>query len=187
MDIVLAIVLGLIFGFVLQKVGAANPQKIINMLRLRDLHLMKAILLGIGVSSLVLFTLLAVGVVPASHISVKASYVGVVVGGVLLGIGWAIAGFCPGTGVVAAGAGRKDALSFIAGGLLGALLYMLVYGQIKSTALFDDLGAKSTLAATGNESYPALLGDMPSLAVAGGIALVFIVLAFVLPEADASS
>ena len=43
MNIILAIVLGLLFGFILQKIGAANPQITINMLRLKDFHLMKAI------------------------------------------------------------------------------------------------------------------------------------------------
>jgi len=38
MNIVLAIILGIFFGFTLQRVGATNPQNIINMLRLKDLH-----------------------------------------------------------------------------------------------------------------------------------------------------
>lgn len=113
MNVFRAIILGFLFGFVLQKVGAANPQKTINILRLKDFHLMKAILFGVGASSLGLFILLAVGIIDASHVSIKSSYVGVIVGGAILGLGWAIAGFCPGTSLVGTGAGRKDALSFI--------------------------------------------------------------------------
>lgn len=181
MDIMLAILLGLLFGFVLQKVGAANPQMIIQMLLFRNLHLMKAILLGIGVSSLALFTLIAIGLIDSSNLSVKASYTGVIVGGAILGIGWAIAGFCPGTGLVAAGAGRRDALVFVIGGLLGALAFTLTYEQLKATFLFSDLGGKSTLAQTGVESYPALMDNLPGIAVAGTIAVIFIAIAWFLP------
>ena len=182
MNLILSIFLGFLFGFVLQKVGAANPQKIIDMLRLRDLHLMKAILFGIGVSSLVLFALLAVGLIDAAHISVKASYVGVIVGGVLLGLGWTIAGFCPGTGLVAAGAGRKDALFFILGGLLGAFVFTLLYAPLKATFLFANLGGKTTLAATGNAKFAALLPSIPAIVLAGGIAVVLMIVAWKLPE-----
>lgn len=181
MTVILAIIIGLFFGFVLQKVGAADPRLILGMLRFRNLHLMKAILLAIGLSSLALFGLLALGLIDAGHFSVKSSYVGVIVGGAILGAGWAMAGFCPGTGVVAAGAGRKDALVFIAGGLLGAFVFTLVYGMLKATFLFDKLGGKATLADTTNSKYPVLIDNVPAIAVAGGIALVFIVIAFLLP------
>ncbi|UJF23958.1 YeeE/YedE family protein [Suttonella sp. R2A3] len=185
MNIILAIVLGTLFGFVLQKAGAANPQKIINMLRLKDFHLMKAILLGIGLSSLLLFALLTLGWIPTAHLSVKSSYVGVIIGGLILGLGWAIAGYCPGTGVVAAGAGRRDALAFLFGGLLGALVYMLVYGYIADSFLFNSIaGGKTTLVDTHNESYHVLIENVSPMLVAGGIAVIFIIIAFLLPKSQ---
>ena len=183
MEISLAIIVGLLFGFVLQKVGAANPQKVVNMLRLKDFHLMKTILFGIGLSSLFLFTLIALGIIDNSHLSVKSAYIGVIIGGAIMGTGWAIAGFCPGTGVVAAGAGRKDALSFIAGGLVGAFIFTLAYGSLKGTSLFTQLGGgKATLAATNPDKYITLIASVPPVAVAGAIALVLIFVAWRLPE-----
>ncbi len=181
MNIALAIVLGFFFGFVLQKAGAATPARIIDMLRFKDLHLMKAILLGIGLSSGALFALLKFGFIDAHHLSVKSAYLGVIAGGLLLGFGWALAGFCPGTAVVGLGAGRKDAWFFVIGGLFGAWLYTMVYGWIASSVLFTDLGGKTTLAATGNEKFPVLIGQYPGDVVAGSIALAFVIIAFILP------
>jgi hypothetical protein len=183
MEIFLAILIGLFFGFVLQKAGAANPQRIIDMLRFKDFHLMKAIFLGIGLSSLLLFTLMALGIVDNTNLSVKTAYIGVIIGGAIMGTGWAIAGFCPGTGVVAAGAGRKDAFSFILGGLVGAFLFTLAYGLLKSTFLFNKIaGGKATLAATNPEKYITLISSIPSVVVAGVIAIVFIFISWKLPE-----
>ena len=183
MEIISAILIGLLFGFVLQKAGAANPQKIIEMLRLKDFHLMKAILSGIGLSSLLLFILMALGIMDNSNLSVKTAYIGVIIGGAIMGAGWAITGFCPGTGIAAAGAGRKDALSFILGGLVGAFIFTLAYGSLKSTFMFDKIGGgKATLAATNPEKYITLIASIPSVVVAGGIAVVFIFIAWKLPD-----
>lgn len=181
MNIVLAIIIGLCFGFVLQKAGAANPRFILDMLRFKNLHLMKAILLAIGLSSLALFILLASGLINVGHLSIKSAYIGVIVGGAILGAGWAMAGFCPGTAVVASGAGRKDAFVFIAGGLIGAFVFTLVYGALQDGFLFDSLGGKSTLADTTSSKFPVLIDNVPALALAGGIAVIFIVVAFLLP------
>ena len=183
MDLILSIVYGVIFGFILYKVGAASPSIIINMLRLKNFHLAKVILFAIGLSSVALFVLAAVGIVEP-HFSIKSAHIGVVVGGLVFGLGWAIAGFCPGTSIVALGAGRKDALYFIIGGLVGAYLFMISYSFVADTFLLDGLfGGKATLAATG-KSTP-LLANIPSFLVAGAMGLILIGIALLLPKKQA--
>ncbi len=180
-NVLFAVLLGTLFGFVLQRIGAADPDKIINMLRLKDLHLMKTILTGIGVSSILLFAGMATGLLDSGHLSVKSMYWGVIVGGILLGFGWGASGFCPGTGVVAAGSGRIDAIVFLFGGLVGAGLYTLMYGALKSTFLMKSLlGGKTTLVQTGE--YQAILATAPGWAVAIIIGAGLIVIAALLPD-----
>jgi hypothetical protein len=176
MELLLAVILGLIFGFVLERVGAANPDKILGMLRLTDLHLMKAIFCAIGLSSTILFAGILLGLVNVSHLSIKGMYPGVLLGGGLLGLGWAIGGYCPGTGVVAAGRGRKDALFFILGGVIGAGLFMVQYGSLAETGWMQDwFGGKATLADTGAKGAVAILEGRWTALVAmaiGGLMLV---------------
>ncbi|UWQ05498.1 YeeE/YedE family protein [Aliiroseovarius crassostreae] len=183
MQIILALVIGALFGFVLDRIGATNPTVLIRMLSLRALGLMKAILLAIGVGSILMFGGQMVGLIDVGHMSVKTAYLGVFVGGLLLGAGWAMSGFCPGTGVCAAATGRKDALFFILGGLLGAAAYMITYPSVKATGLLDAIaGGKVTLGTVPGAKYDgltALPGDVLGIV----LGLLFIVIAFVVPEA----
>lgn len=181
-SILLAIVIGAAFGAVLDRIGATNPNWIGGMLTLRRLHLMKTILLAIGVGSILMFGGQMLGLVDVGHMSVKAAYVGVFIGGLLLGAGWAASGYCPGTGVCAAASGRKDALFFIAGGLLGAAAYMATYPTWKASGLIDDLaGGKVTIGTVPGASYDGVLaisGDLLGIALGA----VFVLVAFVLPD-----
>ncbi|MFP7672761.1 YeeE/YedE thiosulfate transporter family protein [Marivita sp. S0852] len=181
-SILLAIVIGAAFGAVLDRVGATNPNWIGGMLTLRRLHLMKAILLAIGTGSILMFGGQMLGLVDVGHMSVKAAYVGVFIGGLLLGGGWAASGYCPGTGVCAAASGRKDALFFIAGGLLGAAAYMATYPAWKSAGLLDNFaGGKVTLGTVPGSSFDGLMavsGDILGIALGA----VFVLVAFVLPD-----
>ena len=181
-SIVLAVVIGAVFGFVLDRVGATNPQYILKMLNLTDMHLAKTILLAIGTSSVLLFGGHLLGVVDIGHMSVKTAHLGVLVGGVIFGVGWALSGYCPGTGVCAAASGRKDALFFVAGGLLGAAAYMLVYADVKASGLLDKIaGGKVTLGTIPGAKYPGLTelnGDIVGIV----LGLMCIALAFALPD-----
>ena len=104
-------------------------------------------------------------------------------GGAILGLGFGIAGYCPGTGLAALGDGRRDALSFVIGGLVGALAYMVTYPFWKDAGLLDDIvGGKTTLAVTGNDAYGALLTGMPGWLVALILGVLFIAIAWALPR-----
>lgn len=182
MTIVLAIVIGAVFGFTLDRIGATNPTYIGKMLNLTNLHLMKTILLAIGTGSILMFGGQMLGLVDVGHMSVKSAYVGVFIGGLLLGAGWAMSGFCPGTGVCAAATGRKDGLAFIAGGLLGAAAYMVTYPAWKSSGMLDSIaGGKVTLGTVPGAKYDGLMaisGDILGIV----LGLAFVVIAFVLPD-----
>ncbi|MDF1619988.1 DUF6691 family protein [Pseudothioclava nitratireducens] len=183
MDLVLAIILGAAFGAVLDLVGATNPSVLGRMLSLKALSLMKAILLAIGIALILTFAGQMAGIVDVGHMSVKASYTGVFIGGMMLGLGWAVSGYCPGTGICALASGRRDALFYVAGGLLGALFYTLTYDQVKATGMLDDiLGGKVTIGQIPGASYDALFPSLPGDLIGIGLGVVFILIAFVIPE-----
>lgn len=182
MTILLAIVIGVSFGAVLDRVGATNPTWVGKMLSLKNLGLAKTILMAIGVGGVLMFAGQMAGLVDVGHMSVKTAYIGVLIGGILFGAGWAISGYCPGTGVCAAATGRKDAMFFIAGGLLGAAAYMVTYPAWKSSGLLDKVaGGKVTLGSIPGAKYDGLMsmsGDVLGIV----LGLVFVAIAFALPE-----
>jgi len=182
-SIFLALAIGAAFGFALDRVGATNPGYIIRMLNLSNLHLMKTILAGIGVASILMFGGLLLGLVDPAHLSVKTAYYGVFAGGLLLGLGFAIAGYCPGTGLTAMATGRIDALVFVAGGLLGAAAYMLTYPSIIASGLLNEVaGGKATLAPLAGTKYPALFTGMSGEILGLVIGVVLLLIAILLPN-----
>jgi len=119
---------GLLFGMNLFKAGLADPDKIIGTLRLKDLHALRVIVMFVLVGMLGTWVLSRWG---WAHLDIKpATLYTVLIGGSLLGIGFGMTGYCPGTGLACAAAGRFDALVTVAGMLLGALAYIAVYPHV---------------------------------------------------------
>ncbi|MDI6709260.1 MAG: YeeE/YedE thiosulfate transporter family protein [Bacillota bacterium] len=124
MESVLAVVFGIGFGYILQRVGALDYHNILNALRLRDLTIPKFMLLSVAITAVGVFTLRTGGLVALDLIT--ANPVGNVLGGLIFGVGFALAGYCPGTSIGAMAEGKRDARWVVAGGLVGVLAYALL-------------------------------------------------------------
>lgn len=118
-------IIGLLFGAGLLLGGLAEPDKIIGSLRLKDFHALRTIAVFVLVGMLGTWILDMAGV---AHLSVKpAAILSVLIGGALLGTGFGLTGYCPGTGLACAAAGRIDALVTVIGMFFGALIFILIY------------------------------------------------------------
>ena len=167
MSIILPLLLGVVFGFALNKTGLTKYHKIVNQFRLNDMAVLKFMLTALVVAMLGLYPLYALGVI--NFPTVPATYiVGNLVGGLIFGVGMALAGFCPGTCVAGAGEGKVDYLvPGILGFLTGAVIYGLTYDKV-----FPKISA---IANYGNVTLPELWHINPYLAI-----LVFTIMALVL-------
>lgn len=171
MTILLAILLGAFFGFALHRAAVTNSENILEMLTLRDFYLMKVTLFAIGLTTTLIWISVPAGIIDPGHFSVKATHFGVLIGGLIFGVGFALAGYCPGTAIAAVGQGRRDALWFVAGGLLGALVFTLAFDFVGTTGVFDAWAlGKVTLGATGSEKF-ASVGGAWLMLLSGGLLL----------------
>ena len=117
--------IGAAFGAFLLLAGLADPDKIIGTLRLKDFHAMRTIAVFVLVGIVGGWVLQQAGV---ANMSVKTAAIWtVLLGGALLGVGFGLTGYCPGTGLACAAAGRIDALVTVIGMFLGALAYIVVH------------------------------------------------------------
>jgi uncharacterized membrane protein YedE/YeeE len=122
-EYIIALVLGIMFGFSLNKAGLTRYSKIANQFRLSDMTVMKFIMTALVVTM--------IGVYPLRLLGLITFIVGNLVGGLIFGIGMCGAGFCPGTMSSGAGEGKLDYLiPGTLGFLVGAMLFGLTYERV---------------------------------------------------------
>jgi uncharacterized protein len=128
-DIIVGLIVGVLWGYILYKAMVCDHGCIVGGLALKNMNMLLVIMTSVVTTGLIIYPLNALEIV---KLIPKPTYVvGNVVGGALLGIGMAIAGYCPGTAFASIGAGKKDAAFAILGGLVGALIYPIIFPIIK--------------------------------------------------------
>jgi uncharacterized membrane protein YedE/YeeE len=151
MTLLIGFLIGCAFGAILYLGGATSYRRIIGTLLLKDMWIIKLMMTAIGVGSLGIYLLDMGGL---AHLSIKPAYIwGIAIGGAIFGVGWALAGYCPGTCVVGSAEGKKDALFTLLGALVGALLFALVYPALEATLItpanFGEVTLESLLGISG--------------------------------------
>ncbi len=123
-SILVAILLGFGFGFVLERAGFGSGCKLTAQFRLTDWSVFKVMFTAIVFTAVGLYVLDLAGVVQAASVYVPIPYLwAIAVGGALIGVGFAVGGYCPGTAAVGVMTGRIDALVFFGGLLIGTWIF----------------------------------------------------------------
>ncbi len=116
------LVIGLGFGAVLEMSGFGDSRKLAAQFYFKDLTVLKVMFTGIVVASVLVFLASALELVDFSRVWVNPTYLAPgIVGGLIMGVGFIVGGFCPGTSLVAASTFKLDGVFFVlgvAGGIL---------------------------------------------------------------------
>ena len=146
--LVLGLISGVLFGFLLQKGRVAKFRVIVGQFLLKDWTVVKVMLTAVAVGAVGVWLMLAMGMT-SLHIK-PAAFGGVVIGAILFGCGMAIFGYCPGTSVAACGEGRRDAMVGVLGMLAGAFVYVAAFPMLQGVIKgFGDWGKVTVAEVTG--------------------------------------
>ena len=161
--LVVAVVIGIAFGWSLERAGMGSARKLAGQFYLTDLTVFKVMFSAIVTAMLGAFWLGRLGLLDLSRVYVPETFlVPQLAGGLVFGVGFAIGGLCPGTSCVAAVTGRLDGAMLVAGMFAG----VLATGTLFST--FQDFYASTP---RGTFTLPQLLHVPYGVAVAAVVAI----------------
>ncbi len=127
-----ALLIGVAFGFVLERGGLGHAKKLVGQFLLKDFMVFKVMFTAIITAMLGLFYLSYFGVMNLDLVVFPDNYlVAQLIGGLILGTGFAMAGYCPGTTIVGMATGKIDALICFVALFLGTWVFMLAYDHVK--------------------------------------------------------
>jgi len=131
--ILVGIAMGIVFGFALEKSRVFEPGMIVGQMQMKNFIMLKVFLTAVATGAVVLAALNGFGYVKLSP--KPALYSADIVGGLILGAGITLAGACPGTTLAQIGAGYRDALFTLIGGLAGAVAFSYAQPTLSKTFL----------------------------------------------------
>jgi hypothetical protein len=166
--IFVGLLMGLVIGLALEKSRVFEPGIIVGQMQLRNFIMLKVFLTAVATGAVVLAALNGLGFV---KVQPKAAlYVADLAGGLILGVGVALARACPGTTLAQIGVGYRDALFTLLGGLFGAVAFSYLQPTL----------AKTVLASGGGQIIFTDLIGLPywagALSIAGVLVIVLVLL-----------
>ena len=129
----LAAVIGVGFGFFLEKAGFGSARRLVAVFYLYDMAVVKVMFTAIVTALAGLFLLSSAGVLDMAELYIEpTNYPAAIIGGLVFGAGFVIGGYCPGTSVAACATGRLDGMAFLAGIFVAAYTYAELFSGFDS-------------------------------------------------------
>ncbi|MGA3245882.1 MAG: YeeE/YedE thiosulfate transporter family protein [Bacteroidota bacterium] len=126
-SLVIAFLIGIGFGFFLERAGFGSSKKLAAQFYFTDLTVFKVMFTAIITAMVGVYYLSVIGFVDLSLVYLTPTFLlPQIVGGLILGVGFVVGGYCPGTSCVAASTGRIDGMVY----LLGIIFGIFVFGEM---------------------------------------------------------
>lgn len=140
-SLLVAFAIGVGFGYFLEQAGFGSAKKLTDQFYFKDMAVFRVMFTAIVTAMLGLFYLGWMGWVDTSLVYVSPTFLWPqIAGGLLLGIGFVVGGYCPGTSMVAVATGKLDALVFVGGIFAGIFAIGEAWPAISGFANSSALG-----------------------------------------------
>jgi hypothetical protein len=166
-NLLLAFIIGIGFGFVLESSGFSSSRKLAGVFYGYDTVVLKVFFTAAITAMLGLLFFSLFGWVDLNLIYVNPTYLtSAILGGVIMGLGFIMGGYCPGTSVCGASIGKIDAMVFVGGLFIGIAIFTEGYPLWKEMYMANFLGYPKISNSIGiSDGIMALLVIMAALAM----------------------
>ncbi|MCB9426352.1 MAG: YeeE/YedE family protein [Flavobacteriales bacterium] len=121
---IIAILIGIVFGFVLESSGFSSSRKLAGLFYGYDFAVLKVFFTAAAVSVIGVYYMDYLGYLDITQLYVHPTYIwGAIIGGVIMGVGFVTGGFCPGTSLCAVAIGKLDAWIYVVGIMVGVFIF----------------------------------------------------------------
>jgi len=155
LNFIVALVIGIFFGAILEQAGFSTSKKLVGLFYGYDFTVLRVFFTAGIVAMIGVMALSHYGLIDMNLVYINPTFLwSAIVGGLIMGLGFVVGGFCPGTSVCAAAIGKIDAMIFIGGALIGVLIFAEAY------PLFESFYKTSNM---GNPTFYNIIGISQSL------------------------
>jgi hypothetical protein len=151
---VIALLIGIAFGYILEASGFSSSRKLVGVFYGYDFVVLRVFFTAVAVSMIGLLYLDYFGYLNFAQLYVVPTYLNAqIVGAVIMGLGFIMGGFCPGTSLTAVAIGKIDGWVFTGGIWLGILLFSEAFPLIEEFYNSGNLGYVTLMEQFGVSPY----------------------------------
>jgi len=137
-----ALVIGILFGAILEQAGFSTSKKLVGLFYGYDFTVLRVFFTAGIVAMIGIMGLEHYGLIDLNLVYINPTFLwSAIIGGLIMGLGFVIGGFCPGTSVCAAAIGKIDAMIFIGGAFVGVLVFAEGYPLFEPLYKATNLGS----------------------------------------------